>query len=1200
MALGNPDLQFMKSVKMTDFNDGGGRMSGDPVIDGKLNEVFEDISDMDHTYGRVNIRKIFLAVRSALNELYLGANVILSGRPRDPNVSVTLFSTGDWNDERDDAQNHLENYLTRGGRWHGWLYGDQIAGQRAIQIWQRPELELPAIGSVLCLVANFNKADEYEQYVRITRLAENIVRNFTHSDGTNFQRRVLTLEISDALRRGFGGAQVTPFDAEADAQSKTVVLRTVVADAAHYYGVSELADNASRGAMRIRVQSIMSQLVPSARTEIAATDASAAGESAALIPSGDGVISYTYAATFSPIVALNLERSFQPGTLSIDSKSGVLTDRGGELMLGNVAIGSANYARGLLQIAPGGPTIDGSKTIRFKPAAAPIRVGASLAIPIRPETRSYTYTVSLSPAPAPGSVLISFLAQGNWYDQRDTGNGAAKGADPSFGTSNINYQTGSVVITCGALPDVNSVVMVTWATRVNYFNRATFAPSRPAFAGSLGIPLTPGGLVAKWSDGTKEMRAVDNGSGQWTGDATGTITYLTGDYRLCPSTTPLAGAEFEFTGSAGDVPDDVVVETFNNPVHQPDGSIVLQLQKTGIQPGALLSYNLAPPHDAVSTALKKYTGSPGVATGISLAGGSFDLINAHLDAATGRVTLWPDKVVPCPVDKYRLSEPMIGSSTNATGGSRQYVFDGYTEEMLTCSLPRDGSGYVTVQYRTSNSSAAFTVTHTLDVLTFDLTDRYAERITSEAVRFTYAGQAHIDRSGRIFNQIDPTTGIGFHVGNIDYGSGLVTLEQWMPGQPNEVTVQSLLTEIGGAPVSSLTFRVPFCPLQPGSFWFTAAALSGEDIRVDTDGDSEHVSNVATVKMDYATGVIQCDFGRKVTAAGNELQPWYDPDAVDGDGKIWKPLPVLADTLRYGVVGYSYMPLEADILGLDTVRLPPDGKVPIFRKGDMIVLQHNGTLALPASIETDTVYSVSRERLSRLRVVDKAGKAMAEEKYRADLDNGEVEFNAPLDLAGLTPPLSIEHRIEDAAVIFDVQISGDIVLNKQLSHNFPAGETLVASALKVGDMQARAHTVFSQQSWGNRWQDTIDGAPTTSQYNITQYPITVTNKGAVQERWAIIFNNVAGSFRVVGESLGQIAEGSINADLAPVNPYSGTPYFTIRAAGWGGGWASQNVLRFNTAAANYPVQLARTVLMGASNLDVDGCQVQSRGNANKSS
>jgi hypothetical protein len=67
---------------------------------------------------------------------------------------------------------------------------------------------------------------------------------------------------------------------------------------------------------------------------------------------------------------------------------------------------------------------------------------------------------------------------------------------------------------------------------------------------------------------------------------------------------------------------------------------------------------------------------------------------------------------------------------------------------------------------------------------------------------------------------------------------------------------------------------------------------------------------------------------------------------------------------------------------------------------------------------------------------------------------------------------------------------------------------------------------------------------------------------------------------------------------PLNPATGTPYFVLNKLGWGTGWAADNVLRFNTAAANYPIWLARTVLQGPASALSDSFQVQIRGDIDR--
>lgn len=103
------------------------------VTSGQVNNTFPDISRIDRVYGRVNLRKLFLAINAANQDTLLGAHTIVSERPKDPNVHVLLFSTGSHTDRRIDAQDRIESYVVASNEAPFWLWGRQLAGQRAIQ-----------------------------------------------------------------------------------------------------------------------------------------------------------------------------------------------------------------------------------------------------------------------------------------------------------------------------------------------------------------------------------------------------------------------------------------------------------------------------------------------------------------------------------------------------------------------------------------------------------------------------------------------------------------------------------------------------------------------------------------------------------------------------------------------------------------------------------------------------------------------------------------------------------------------------------------------------------------------------------------------------------------------------------------------------------------------------------------------------------
>lgn len=57
---------------------------------------------------------------------------------------------------------------------------------------------------------------------------------------------------------------------------------------------------------------------------------------------------------------------------------------------------------------------------------------------------------------------------------------------------------------------------------------------------------------------------------------------------------------------------------------------------------------------------------------------------------------------------------------------------------------------------------------------------------------------------------------------------------------------------------------------------------------------------------------------------------------------------------------------------------------------------------------------------------------------------------------------------------------------------------------------------------------------------------------------------------IGENVGVIATGNTSTDCAPNNAATGVPCFFLPALGWGNGWATGNVLRFNTIGSQFPV------------------------------
>jgi hypothetical protein len=187
-------------------------------------------------------------------------------------------------------------------------------------------------------------------------------------------------------------------------------------------------------------------------------------------------------------------------------------------------------------------------------------------------------------------------------------------------------------------------------------------------------------------------------------------------------------------------------------------------------------------------------------------------------------------------------------------------------------------------------------------------------------------------------------------------------------------------------------------------------------------------------------------------------------------------------------------------------------------------------------------------------------------------------------------VTYEHRIEDLLTVSDVGIDGRLTFAGRVTHDYTAGDTFVSSALPMGDVKARVSLLFDQQTWTGVWSDTLLGNAADPTFNDIDFPITVTNKGAVTERWRMQVNSGGSTYNLIGEHVGQIVTGqSMTVDCSPLGP-SGVPYMTIPAAGFGSGWPAGAVIRFNTVAATFPFVPICTVQMGAETVLDDGFEI----------
>jgi hypothetical protein len=519
---------------------------------------------------------------------------------------------------------------------------------------------------------------------------------------------------------------------------------------------------------------------------------------------------------------------------------------------------------------------------------------------------------------------------------------------------------------------------------------------------------------------------------------------------------------------------------------------------------------------------------------------------------------------------------------------------------------------VTITYRTSLGDNNVSFTTTLDKK-YSFDPEYASMMLPNSGVFSITsptGVVLLEQQGSVYTDINLITGSKTKVGTIDYDQKEITIttdHSSFVSTTSGVSLycKSAMTYVGDDACSTIVFRTPGSPVTSGSLSVSATCTDGTLLTGTSDFDGVISGTGITGDIRFITGIVNLQFGTYVTDnASAQSQSWYNANNVVGSN-VWKPYFVVASTIMVSCVVESYIPLDSDLLGLDPVRLPLDGKVPIFRDGNIVLIHNTLSTTIPdnPALAGET-YSTGRTNLSLIELYDQNSVYIPDTNYTVDLDAGTVTMNSPLNLSTVsytpTQPLVIMHRIEDMLLASDVQLTGYMAFTSPLTHNYSASNSYVSTVLPIGDLQSGVYNEFEQDSWTEVWSDELIGSEPIASYDLINFPIIVENDSATQERFALIFQNTT-NVMVVGESLGVLSDGSsttwsIGSNIAPINPITGNAYFTILAEGWGAGWSTGNVFRFNTRAANFPIWFIRTTLQGPAVGSSDSYSCQIRGDS----
>lgn len=188
-----------------------------------------------------------------------------------------------------------------------------------------------------------------------------------------------------------------------------------------------------------------------------------------------------------------------------------------------------------------------------------------------------------------------------------------------------------------------------------------------------------------------------------------------------------------------------------------------------------------------------------------------------------------------------------------------------------------------------------------------------------------------------------------------------------------------------------------------------------------------------------------------------------------------------------------------------------------------------------------------------------------------IEDPTKQFFAQGDLVRISNKADVNAvGFEEFATIIDVPtLAGSVVtfeIDIPLANAYTAAATRVANVLKAGAELKPAVSATSVATVGNG--------------DLTFSAMLLGNMGTVYDQWTVTFTSST-AYSVSGARTGAVGSGSTLSDFAPVNPSTGTTYFTIPAAAFTGAWAAGDTATFTTGPASIPLWIQRIVPAGAS-------------------
>ena len=515
MTISTTELKIFRSQRNRDTADGGGAMAPTEVVDGELNNVFDDISSEDRVTGRVSVRKVFPGVFSNDTDRFFGAGLVVISPAIDPAVDVLLTRATGYDDERSDVVGQIESFMVPAGTLLWRLFNDHLQGTGSLTLFALSDAPSPDLGDTLFLQRRDDAS--IQEAVRIQEIVSRTTQTFVDELGT-FQRDILVVQLSRPLKQRWDGTQVFRNTASfADLQ--TILRDSTVSAGAKYFGVKPITQDIAQGDLNLQVDNPFARIVPSTSAEVPVADQPASLAGVSFAPAGAENAITVNAGSLAFVAGtpktVHIGGTVLPGSVAVSGTLEGEDNGGGTITFAGGDTGSVDYQTGAVTITR---NTSGNVTVNLTatPAAAVQGSNLTVRILVTEQTRALNYIRTLRPLPAPGSLSVDYRALNNWFRLSDDGTGTLQGGQPGEGGGTINYATGTVTATLGALPDLDTSIIIRWGTP-GIIRDGTTRLAFPTGRFSIDIPdvpFKPGSLLLSYSSGASTINLTSDAAGR--------------------------------------------------------------------------------------------------------------------------------------------------------------------------------------------------------------------------------------------------------------------------------------------------------------------------------------------------------------------------------------------------------------------------------------------------------------------------------------------------------------------------------------------------------------------------------------------------------------------------------------------------------------------------------------------------------------